>query len=41
MKAVDIEHMSWEGLVADRTECRSALKQHIETGEEKQLMISY
>ena len=33
--AVDIETMSWEGLAADRTEWRSALKQHLETGEEK------
>ena len=35
MKAVDIDTMSWEGLAADRTEWRSALKQHLETGEEK------
>ena len=35
MKAVDIDNMSWEGLAADRTEWRSALKQHLETGEEK------
>ena len=35
MKAVDIETMSWEGLAADRTEWRSALKQHLETGEDK------
>ena len=35
MKAVDIDTMSGEGLAADRTEWRSALKQHIETGKEK------
>ena len=35
MKAVDIDTMSWEGLATDRTEWRSALKQHLETGEEK------
>ena len=35
MKAVDIDTMSWEGLAADRTEWRSALKQPLETGEEK------
>ncbi len=35
MKAVDIDTMSWEGLAADRTEWRSALKQHLERGEEK------
>ena len=35
IKAVDIDTMSWEGLVADRTEWRSALKQHLETGEDK------
>ena len=35
MKAVNIDTMSWEGLAADRTEWRSALKQHLETGEEK------
>ena len=34
-KAVDIDTMSWEGLAADRTKWRSALKQHLETGEEK------
>ena len=37
MKAVDIDTMSWEGLAADRTEWRSALKQHLKTGEEKRL----
>ena len=37
MKAVDIDTISWEGLAADRTEWRSALKQHLETGEEKRL----
>ena len=35
MKAVDIDTMSWEGFAADRTEWRSALKQHLETEEEK------
>ena len=35
MMAVDIDTMSWEGLAADRTEWRSALKQHLETGEDK------
>ena len=35
MKAVDIDTMSWEGIAADRTEWRRALKQHLETGEEK------
>ena len=35
MKAVDIDTMSWEGLAADRAEWRSALKQHLEIGEEK------
>ena len=35
MKAVDIDTMSWEGLSADRTKWRSALKQHLKTGEDK------
>ena len=35
IEAADIDTMSWEGLAADRTKWRSALKQHIETGEEK------
>ena len=35
MKAVDIDTISWEGLAADRTKWRSALKQHIKTGEYK------
>ena len=35
MKAVDIDTMSWEGLAANRTKCRSALKQHLKTGEYK------
>ena len=35
MKAVDIDTMSWEGLAADHTEWRSALKQHLKTGEAK------
>ena len=39
MKAVDIDTMSWEGLAADRTKWRSALKQHLKTGEE-QLMAA-
>ena len=34
-RAVDIDTMSWEGFAADRTEWRSALKQHLETGEKK------
>ena len=33
MKALDIDTMSWEGLAADRTKWRSALKQHLKTGE--------
>ena len=40
MNAVDIDTMSWEGLAADRTEWRSALKQHLETGEEKLMAAS-
>ena len=40
MKAVDIATMSWEGLVADRTKWRSALKQHIKTGEEKLMAVA-
>ena len=35
MKAVDIDTISCEGLAADRTNWRSALKQHLETGDEK------
>ena len=35
MKAVDIDTMSWEGLAADHTKWRSALKQHLKTGEDK------
>ena len=35
MKAVDIDTISWEGLAADRTKWRSALKQQPETGEDK------
>ena len=35
MKAVDIDTMSWEGLAVDRTGWRSALKQHLKTGEDK------
>ena len=34
MKAVDIDTMSWEGIAADRTKWRSALKQHLKTGED-------
>ena len=37
MKAVDIDTMSWEGLAADRTKWRNALKQHLKTGEDKLL----
>ena len=35
MKAVDIHAMSWESLAADRTKWRGALKQHINTWEDK------
>ena len=35
MKAVDIDTMSWEGLAADCSKWRSALKQHLMTGKEK------
>ena len=35
MKAVDIDAMSWEGIAADRTKWWSALKQHLNTGEDK------
>ena len=35
MKAVDIDTTSWESLAADRTKWMSALKQHLNTGEEK------
>ena len=35
MKAVDIDTMFWEDLAADRTKWRSALKQHLKTGEDK------
>ncbi len=35
MKAVDIDTTSWEGLAADRTKWRRALKQHLKTGEDK------
>ena len=35
MKAVDIDTMSWEGIAADRTKWRSALKQHLNTGKDK------
>ena len=35
MKAVDIDPMSWEGHAADRTKWRSALQQHLKTGEDK------
>ena len=34
MKAVDIDPMSWEGHAVDRTKWRSALKQHLKTGED-------
>ena len=34
MKAVDIDTMLWEDLAADRTKWRSALKQHLKTGED-------
>ena len=35
MKAVDIDTTSWEGLAVDRTKWRSALTQHLKTGEDK------
>ena len=35
MKAVGIDTMSWEGLAAERTKWRSALKQHLKTGQDK------
>ena len=35
MKAVGIDTMSWEGLADDLTGWRSALKQHLKTGEDK------
>ena len=35
MKDVDIDTMSWKGLAADRTKWRSALKEHLKTGDEK------
>ena len=35
MKAVDIVTMHLEGIAADRTEWRSAIKQHPRTGEDK------
>ena len=35
MKAVNINNMSWVGLAADRTKWRSALKQHLKTGNDK------
>ena len=35
VKAVDIDTMSWEGLEADCTKWRSALKQHLKAGEDK------
>ena len=35
LKDVDIDTMSWEGLAADRTKWRSALKQHLKAGEDK------
>ena len=35
MKVVDIDTMSREGLAADRTKWRSALKQHLKTGKYK------
>ena len=35
MKAVDIDTISWEGLAADRTKWRSALKQHLKREKDK------
>ena len=37
MNAVEIDTMSWGGLAADRTNWRSALKQHLKTGEDKRM----
>ena len=37
VKSIDIDSMSWEGLAADRTKCRNALKQHLMTGVDKLL----
>ena len=34
MNVADIDTMSWEGLAADRTKWRSALKEHFKTGED-------
>ena len=34
-KPIDIATLSWEGLAADRTKWRSALKQHLKIGEDK------
>ena len=35
LKAVNIDTMSWEGPAVDRPKWRSALKQHLKTGEDK------
>ena len=35
MKVIDIDTISWQGIPADRTKWRSALKQYITTGEDK------
>ena len=40
MKAVDIDTMSREGLAADPTNWRSALKQHLKAGEDKLMTAS-
>ena len=40
MKAGYIDTMSWEGLAADRMKWRSALKQHLKTGEEKLMPVA-
>ena len=37
MKAVHINTMSWQGLAADRTKWRSALRQRIKTGKDKMM----
>ena len=34
MKAVDMDTMSWECIAADGTKLRSAVKQHLRTGED-------
>ena len=40
MQAVDIDNMTWEGLVADRTEWGSASKQHLKIEKDKLLIAA-